>query len=87
MCTPLCDKVCQWLATGGGFSPGPPVSFTNKTDRNDIAEILLKVALNTIKQAKKKSTKVKHDMQLKDEDLPLMDDILFTTWIPDNDRL
>ena len=25
-----------------------PVSFTNKTDRHDIAEILLKVALNTI---------------------------------------
>jgi hypothetical protein len=24
-------------------------SFTNKTDRHDIAEILLKVALNTIK--------------------------------------
>jgi hypothetical protein len=32
------------------FSPGPPVSSTNKTDRHDIAEILLKVALNTIKQ-------------------------------------
>jgi hypothetical protein len=30
------------------FSPGPPVSYTNKTDRHDIAEILLKVALNTI---------------------------------------
>jgi hypothetical protein len=29
---------------------GPPVSFTNKTDRHDIAEILLKVALSTIKQ-------------------------------------
>jgi len=29
---------------------GPPVSSTNKTDRHDIAEILLKVALNTIKQ-------------------------------------
>ena len=27
-----------------------PVSSTNKTDRHDIAEILLKVALNTIKQ-------------------------------------
>jgi hypothetical protein len=26
------------------------VSFTNKTDRHDIAEILLKVALNTINQ-------------------------------------
>jgi hypothetical protein len=30
----------------------PPVSFTNKTDRHDIAEILLKVAFNTIKQTK-----------------------------------
>ena len=46
--TTLCDKVCQWLATGRWFSPGTPVSPTNKTDRHDIAEILLKVALNTI---------------------------------------
>jgi hypothetical protein len=45
----LCDKVCQWLATGQWFSPGPRVSSTNKTDRHDITEILLKVALNTIK--------------------------------------
>ena len=28
-------------------SPGTPVSSTNKTDHHDIAEILLKVALNT----------------------------------------
>jgi hypothetical protein len=34
----------------GGFFPGTPVSFTNKTDRHDIIEILLKVALNTINQ-------------------------------------
>jgi hypothetical protein len=27
---------------------GTPVSSTNKTDRHDITEILLKVALNTI---------------------------------------
>ena len=47
-CTTLCDKVCQWLATGLWFSPGPPVSSTNKTDHHDITEILLKVALNTI---------------------------------------
>jgi hypothetical protein len=32
------------------FPPGPPVSSTNKADRHDITEILLKVALNTIKQ-------------------------------------
>jgi hypothetical protein len=32
------------------LSPGNPVSSTNKTDQHDIAEILLKVALNTINQ-------------------------------------
>jgi hypothetical protein len=42
--TTLCDKICQRLATG------TPVSSTNKTDRHDIAEILLKVALNSINQ-------------------------------------
>jgi len=31
---------------------GAPVSSTNKTDRHDISEILLKVALNTTSQAK-----------------------------------
>ena len=46
--TTLCDKVCLWLATGRWFSPCTPVSSTNKTDRHDITEILLKVALNTI---------------------------------------
>jgi hypothetical protein len=30
------------------FSPGTLVSFTNKTDGHTIAEILLKVALNTM---------------------------------------
>jgi len=48
--TTLCDKVCQGLATGRWCSPGTPVSSTNKTDRNDITEILLKVALNIINQ-------------------------------------
>jgi hypothetical protein len=28
----LCDKICQWLAAGRWFSPGTPVSSTNKTD-------------------------------------------------------
>jgi len=41
-------KVCQWLAAGGWFSSGTPVSSTNKTDHHDITEILLKVALKTI---------------------------------------
>jgi hypothetical protein len=36
------------LATGQWFSPCPLLSSTNKTDCHGIAEILLKVALNTI---------------------------------------
>ena len=40
--------VCQWLSAGLWFSPGTPVSSTNKTDCHDITEILLKVVLNTI---------------------------------------
>jgi hypothetical protein len=40
----------MWLATGlEVFFPETSVSSTNKTDRHDIAEILLKVALSTIK--------------------------------------
>jgi hypothetical protein len=34
------------------FSPGTPASSTTKTGRHDIAEILLKEALNTINQIK-----------------------------------
>jgi len=48
-------KFCQWLAAGRWLSPGPPDSYTNKTDRHDITEILLKVALNTIKQTNKQT--------------------------------
>jgi len=55
-CTTLYDKVCQWLATGRWFSPGTPVSSTNKTDRHNIAEILLKMALSTIKPNQKQVT-------------------------------
>ena len=39
--------VCQGLAAGRWFSPDTAVSSTNKTDRYDTTEILLKVALNT----------------------------------------
>jgi hypothetical protein len=35
------------LAQGRWFSPGIPASSTTKTGRHDIAEILLKVVLNT----------------------------------------
>ena len=46
----LCDQVCQRRATGRWFSPGTQVSST--FHRYDIAEIFLKVALNTINQPK-----------------------------------
>jgi hypothetical protein len=48
-CTRLavaCDKVYQLLVHGRWLSPGTPDSSTTKTDRHDIAEILLKVALD-----------------------------------------
>ena len=45
--TAASDKVYQLLAHGRWFST---VSSTTKTGRNDIAEILLKVPLNTINQ-------------------------------------
>ena len=45
--TTLCDKVCQLYVAGRWFSPDTPVSSTNKTDRHDITEILLKVVLKT----------------------------------------
>jgi len=48
--TAASDKVYQLLAYGRWFSWGTPVSSTTKTGRHDIAEILLKVALNTVNQ-------------------------------------
>jgi hypothetical protein len=44
------DKVYQLLAQGQWFSPGMPASSTTTPGRHDIAEILLKVALNTKNQ-------------------------------------
>jgi hypothetical protein len=41
--------------TGRWFSPGTPVFSTKKSDLYDIAEIVLKVALNTIKQTNKQT--------------------------------
>jgi hypothetical protein len=48
--TTLYDNVCQRLAAGQWFYMGTSVSSTKKTDRHDITEILLKVALNPINQ-------------------------------------
>ena len=45
------DEAYQLLAHGRLFSPGTPVSSTTKTGRHDIAEILLKMTLNTKNQS------------------------------------
>ena len=54
LCRPLVNSASKYrsqsnhlLAHGRWFSPGTPASSTTKTGRHDIAEILLKVALNT----------------------------------------
>jgi hypothetical protein len=46
--TTLCDKVCQLYPIGHWFSSGTPVSSTNKIDRHEIIELLLKVDLDYI---------------------------------------
>ena len=45
-------KFTSCLPMVGGSLRGYPASSTTKTDRHDKAEILLKVALNTINQIK-----------------------------------
>jgi hypothetical protein len=57
------DKVYQLLAHGRWFSPGTPASSTTKTGRDDVAEILLKVALNTINQIKSNLLSFKKSVQ------------------------
>ena len=42
------ETVYQLLACGRWFSLGTPASSSNKTVRNDIAEMLLKVTIRTI---------------------------------------
>jgi hypothetical protein len=44
--TTLSEQYQNSIEPGRWFSTGPPVSSTNKTDRHDITEILLKVALS-----------------------------------------
>jgi hypothetical protein len=45
------DEAYQLLAHDRWFSPGILASSTTKTGRHDIAEILLKVTINTINQS------------------------------------
>ena len=62
------DKVCQSLTAGRWFSPaspGTPVSSTNKTDRHNTTEILMKVVLNTISQSNKPTPVIAPSSNLK----------------------
>ena len=83
-CTTLCDKVCQWLAKSRWFSPGTPVHPTDKTGHHGIAEILLKVALNTITQTRKqyvwwgKITDVTVFSKWKEQTIPRFSIIVFS---------
>jgi hypothetical protein len=65
--TAASDKVYQLLAHGRWFSLGTPASSTTKTGRHDIAEILLKVALNTINQIKSNQINL-HQVHSKSKD-------------------
>jgi hypothetical protein len=58
-CSAASDKVYQLLAHGQWFSSSTPASSTTKTGCHNIAEILLKVALNTINQIKSNGQKFK----------------------------
>jgi hypothetical protein len=78
--TKLCDKVCQWLATGRWFSPCTLVSSTNKSDRHDITEILLKVALNTITITLERFSKVVGIITKQNKKKYLMDTLTRLTW-------
>jgi len=59
------DKVYQLLAHGRWFSPGTPASSATKIGRHDIAEILLKVALNIINQIKQNQNQTGYPFNLR----------------------
>jgi hypothetical protein len=48
-------QVRQWLAVCRLFSPSTPTSSTNKTDRSEKTQILLKMAINQTKNKRKLS--------------------------------
>jgi hypothetical protein len=52
------------LAHGRWFSPGTAASSTTKAGGHDIAEILLKVALNTKNQSNQSYTHYLHNIKL-----------------------
>jgi hypothetical protein len=73
----------QWLTAGRWFSPGASVSSTNKTDRHDITEILLKVALNIINQPNQPSLKCKNYLIEEEKYNSLSSRLKINQFIPD----
>ena len=57
------DKVYQLLAHCRWFSPGTSASSTTKNGRHDIAEILLKVELNTKNQSNQNQQSTSFNME------------------------
>jgi hypothetical protein len=82
------DKVYQLLAHGRWFSLGTPASSITKTGHHDIAETLLKVALNTINQINqiKSNTIAKHYVSLYVYCLLLMLHFRVITKLPNSEQ-
>ena len=57
------DKVYHLLAQGRWFCPGTPACSTTKTGRHDIAEILMKLVLNTKNQIKSNYMDIQFNIQ------------------------
>ena len=84
--TICCDKVCQSHAADLWFSPGTPVSSTNKTGRHDIIEILLKIAFSTIpppRHPKKDVTAYVCILSFENQNLnkSVIKQVLFSSWL------
>ena len=74
-------RVCHWFATCRWFSPGPPVSSINQTDRRDITEILLKVVLYTIKKQNKVVLLQNHQQTYKEQSTEHFKDSVLISYI------
>ena len=72
------EFVSDLRQVGRWFSPSTPVSSTNKTDRHDITEILLKVALNTTSPQNPPIKDVKVDVRFI---MSRVSNMLLTFWI------
>ena len=72
---------CYFIYHHDLVDPGTPVSSTNKADHHDITEILLRVALNTINQAKQMVIRYEISIisQMTMDCIPFMYNIVFSS--------